>query len=43
VRQFHPIWKYPPEEGLDGNEGLIIPKAKEVPIIQMATFSLERF
>jgi hypothetical protein len=32
---------YPSEEGLDGNEGLIYTKrVGEVPIIQMATFSL---
>ena len=37
------FWKYVPtsEEGLDGNEGLIYTKGVgEVPIIQMATFSL---
>ena len=37
------FWKYVPtsEEGLDGNEGLIFTKGVgEVPIIQMATFSL---
>jgi heme-degrading monooxygenase HmoA len=37
------FWKYVPtsEEGLDGNEGLIYTKGVgEVPIVQMATFSL---
>ncbi|MFT5641465.1 MAG: heme-degrading monooxygenase HmoA [Cyclobacteriaceae bacterium] len=37
------FWKYVPtsEEGLDGNEGLVYTKGVgEVPIVQMATFSL---